>query len=149
MSNRNLRLFSIALFAISLTQKCYCTTSTCGDSIIVVLIGWLGLFSGGATLTWLANPFLVMSWILLEKNLKASMLFSVLAGLLSLAFLMFDGIVDTEAGHVREIVSYKSGYWLWLSSCWVMLVGTFWLQLKENTRNLKERTRSGNKEYLH
>ncbi len=145
MSNRNLRLISIALFAISLTQKCYCTTSTCGDSILVVLIGWLGLFSGGATLTWLANPFLVMSWILLEKNLKASMIFSALAGLLSLAFLMFDGIVDTEAGHVREIVSYKAGYWLWLGSCWVMLTGTFWLQWKENKRSYNERAAADRK----
>lgn len=47
---KKIRILSIALFAVSLTQKCYCTTSNCADAIPVLLIGWLGIFSGGATI---------------------------------------------------------------------------------------------------
>lgn len=144
-----IRVTSIVLFAASLTQKCYCTTSNCGDSLPVLLIGWLGMFSGGATLTWLANPFLFISWILVPKNLKSAMIFSTLAGLFSMGFLMFDAVVDSEAGHVNQIIAYKAGYWLWLSSCWVMLIGSFWLQLRENSRRFKERMSTENRDYLH
>ncbi len=131
---KKIRILSIALFAVSLTQKCYCTTSNCGDSIMVLLIGWLGMFSGGATFTWLANPLLIGAWYFLNKNLKTAMFLSAGAGLLSMSFLMFGQIIDSEAGHSNQIISYNAGYWLWLSSAWVMLIGTYYLQYRKNAR---------------
>ncbi|MGC4023190.1 MAG: hypothetical protein QM734_15225 [Cyclobacteriaceae bacterium] len=53
-------LLSIALFLISLTQKCFCTDGGgCGDSIAVLITGSFGFLLGGAALTWLANPLLL------------------------------------------------------------------------------------------
>lgn len=82
----SIMLGSVILFLFSLTQKCYCTTSECGDSIMVFLLGWAALISGGAGLSWLANPLLFASWLTLNKKLKTSMFFSVFAALLSLPF---------------------------------------------------------------
>ena len=125
---------SIILFLLSLTQKSYCTTSTCGDSIMVFLLGWAAVMSGGAGLSWLANPLLFASWITLRKNLKTSMFASVFATLLSLSFLLVDSVPDNEAGQKHQIISYKPGYWLWATSSICMLAGTFVLMLKHNTR---------------
>jgi len=128
---------SISLFIISLTQKCYCTTSECGDSIMAFLLGWAALLSGGAGISWLANPLLFASWIILKKNLKLAMFLSVAALLLSLSFLMFDTVIANEAGQKHQIIAYKMGYWLWMGSNMVMLLGTFVLMLRHNTRLAK------------
>lgn len=127
-------LTSLLLFLISLTQQCYCTPADCGDSLIVLLLGWAALLSGGAGIAWLANPLLVASWILLRKNCKAAMFLSVAATLFSLSFLLFDSVIANEAGHKQPIISYKSGYWLWASSNLSMLIGSFYLMLRHNTR---------------
>ena len=125
---------SIILFLLSLTQKSYCTTSTCGDSIMVFLLGWAAVLSGGAGFSWIANPLLFASWLALRKNLRTSMFASVFATLLSLSFLLFDSVPDNEAGQKHQIVSYRPGYWLWTTSSICMLAGTFVLMLRHNTR---------------
>jgi hypothetical protein len=127
---------SITLFLFSLTQKCYCTTSTCGDSIMVFLLGWAAIVSGGAGLSWIANPLLFASWLILKRNLKISMFLSVFAALLSLSFLLFDSVLDNEAGQKHQVVSYSVGYWFWTASSICMLIGTFVLMLRHNTRNI-------------
>ena len=113
---------SILLFIFSLTQKCYCTTSVCSDSIMVFILGWAALLKGGAGISWIANPLLLAAWIKLKKNLKASMFLSMFGVLMSLSFLLFDSIIDNENGQNKEIISYQAGYWLWVSSAVVMLV---------------------------
>ncbi len=125
---------SISLFIVSLTQKCYCTTSECGDSIMAFLLGWAALLSGGAGISWLANPLLFASWIILRINVKLAMFLSVGATLLSLSFLIFDSVIANEAGQKHQIIGYKLGYWLWMGSNLVMLLGTFVLMLRHNTR---------------
>ena len=128
---------SLFLFLFSLTQKCYCTTSSCGDSIMSFLLGWAAIFSGGG-FAWLANPFLFISWITLRKNLRISMFASVFAMLISLSFLLLDSIVDNENGGRHQIVSYEPGYWMWAASTIVMLLGTFILMLRYNTRKVNQ-----------
>jgi hypothetical protein len=130
--------FSILFFIFSLTKKCYCTTSQCSDSFMVLLLGWAGIFSGGAGIPWLANPLLFAAWIFLKKNLKLSMFLSVFATLFSLSFLLFDSIIDNEGGVPHKIISYRGGFWLWSASSFCMLVGSFILKLRENTRNLRQ-----------
>jgi hypothetical protein len=129
---------SIALFIVSLTQKCYCTAE-CADSIMVFLLGWAGIASGG--FAWLANPLLILSWFNLKKNLKTAMFLSVAAFLVSFSFLLVSSISDNESGIQHQIVSYKPGYWLWLSSSTCMLIGSFALMLRSNTRKLKSKIR--------
>ena len=93
-------IVSISLLALSLTQKCYCTTiNGCGDSLMVFIFGILGLAYGGAALTWLANPLLIASWITLKPSNKWSLILSVIAFLISISFLLFDKVIADEAGN--------------------------------------------------
>ena len=134
--SKTILVISIMLFLFSLTQKCYCTTSQCGDSILVFLLGWAAIISGGAGFSWIANPLLFISWFTLRKNLKTSMFLSVFATLFAVSFLLFDSVIDNEAGHYHQIITYKPGYWLWVSSTSCMLLGTFILMLKRNNKNI-------------
>lgn len=122
---------SICLYILSLTTECYCTANNCGASFLVLLLGWAGIFMGSmACLSWLANPLLIMSWLTAKKNPRASLGYSSVAALLTLSFLLFDKIVDNEAGGFSKIISYKSGYWLWSASIILMVVGNYVLSLK-------------------
>jgi hypothetical protein len=119
-------LISIIVFILSLTQNTYCTSSSdfCDDSPgwLVLLIGIIGVFVGGACLSWLANPFILVSWIIF-KDIKYSFIFSLLAVISSGSFLLFNQVIVDEAGNYAEITSYKIGYWLWFSSMIIMLIG--------------------------
>lgn len=146
---KNFLIISITLFVLSLTQKCYCTTSTCSDSIMVFLLGWFAMLSGGAGISWLANPLLFFAWYQLNRNLKLSMFLSMFAFLMTLSFLLFYSVVDNENNQKQEIVAYKPGYWLWVLSAFDMLVGTYALMLRHNTRKLKEKQQQPYVNYEH
>lgn len=122
---RSLFFISVVLFFISLTQKSYCTGSTCSDSFLAFLLGWAGLFSGGAAISWLANPLLIVSWFTIRRKPKFSMLMAVLAFLFAASFLLFDQVLANEAGHLQTITEYRFGFWLWLGSTLSMLACTF------------------------
>jgi len=114
---------SIGLFIASLTQEAYCTTNLCRSSIDCLITGGVGFLYGGAALTWLGNPILITSWILHKKRLLLSLIGSSLSVIISLSFLLFQNVVDNEAGHLNAIVNYKMGFWLWVASSFSMLVG--------------------------
>lgn len=116
---------------------------------MVFLLGWFAMIKGGAGISWLANPLLFAAWIKLKKNLKASMFLSMFAALISLSFLLFDSIIDNENGQEKEIISYRAGYWLWVTSGVVMLVGTYTLMLRHNTRKLHEKKEYKHVDYTH
>ena len=139
MPNKNLtRLqiaISIVLYIFSLSTECYCTTNNCAASFLVLLLGWAGIFMGSfACLAWFANPLLYMAWLTARKNPFASLGFSFAATLLAFSFLLFDKIVDNEAGGFSKIIGYKSGYWIWTASIVVILVGNivWWLKTKRS-----------------
>lgn len=129
-----LLLFSVILFAASLTQKAYCTASVCSDSVMVFLLGWAALLSGGAGFCWLANPLLIAAWVMLRRNLRSAMFLSMFAAFLALSFLLFDTVLDNENGQNQTIKTYRLGYWLWVGSSVITLAGTFVLMLRHNTR---------------
>ena len=122
------RLFlfiSIGLFVISLTQNTYCTKEGCGfnPGIQLLLLGWLGLFVGGAGLCWSANPFLAITWLTFRFP-KISSAFSLFAVIFSGSFLLFARIMNfDESGGYSPIIHRHIGYWLWFSSTITMLVG--------------------------
>lgn len=91
----------------------------------------MGFVFGGAALTWLANPLLITSWIVVNRNRRLSFLTSTLAFVLSLSFLFFEEVISDEAGHYSKIISYESGYWLWLSSTVVMAMGNMLMTIIE------------------
>ncbi len=150
-TNKLVRYISMMLFLISLTQKAYCTTDSCSDSFLVFLLGWAAAFTSFAGTSWLANPLLILSWILLGKKLKLAMLLCVGAFILALSFLLAGEVTANENGQQHQIVSRNAGYWLWLTSMLVMVFGTFWLQLKENTQKFHEQRKQDQQStnYLH
>ncbi|WP_419699393.1 hypothetical protein [Mucilaginibacter sp. NFX135] len=118
---------SIVIFLISLTQQCYCTTNSCGYSIAAVFSGAIGLLLGGAGISWLANPLLLISWISINKKPKLSLITGFLAVIISFSFLFFSKIRSDEAGNYSQIISYELGYWLWVLSSLIMFAGNIWL----------------------
>jgi len=123
LANRIILIISIGFFISSFTRVGYCTTAHCADSLAVFISGVFGFFLSWAGLVWLANPLLITSWITTNRNLKLSIITSLLATILSLSFLLFNKIIDNENGDLNEIVSYKLGYWLWAASSLSMLIG--------------------------
>ncbi|MBI3235360.1 MAG: hypothetical protein HYZ42_15215 [Bacteroidetes bacterium] len=150
------------LLIASLTQNCYCLGNDCGDSIAAFLFGWLGIFVElgdianflmeksqgreaifnfkiGATICWLANPLIIISFITLKYAPKATIVISSLSTLLILSFLLFKYVISDEAGHYNEITAFKAGYFLWLASSLTILIGSIYLtpkltdKIKKNT----------------
>jgi hypothetical protein len=120
--NNIIVFFSITIFVGSLTQKCYCTTMSCNNSMMILFTGAIGFLYGGAALTWLANPLLLISWLTSNRNPKLSLVSSIFAMLLSASFLHFKKIISDEGGNYKQIISYQLGYWLWLASILTMVI---------------------------
>lgn len=115
---------SILAFAISLTQECYCTSASCGNSTMALIVGPLGLCFGGAGFSWLANPLLFIAWFSFRAKPLNTVIISVISVALMLSFIFFKQIISDEAGNYSTIVSYQLGYWLWLLSGGIMLAGS-------------------------
>jgi hypothetical protein len=85
----------------------------------VLLLGWLGVLyshANPANLSWLANPFIFISWIFLAvRNRRGALICSSLALLSSCLFLFPGGVVVNESG-TPSGTSIGIGYWLWLMS---------------------------------
>lgn len=124
-------LAGIGLFITSLFNYCFCTETICRTSFEALLLGGLAMLTGGAAITWLANPFLIISWILLTKNKNSAWVFSLTALLLSLLFLNFHTIIENEAGHYKTIMKIGLGYWLWLASCGITFIGCLTIRIKK------------------
>ena len=120
-------LSSIAIFIISLTQNCYClSTKGCEPAFAAFLFGFFGLFKG--VVSWFANPFLIYSWIHIKDNERSTFL-SFFSLFLASIFMIYKKI------DLDEIVSYESGYWLWLLSIGITFFGNVligWKLKKEN-----------------
>jgi hypothetical protein len=139
-------ILSVLLFVFSLKYECYCTALGCIDAAEVFGTGWfgagveLGALANwiteqlskhnstfdthmGAALIWLANPLLFISWIGILRWPRGSLIFSISAMSVSLAFLSFNYVLHNDIGHYSRIVTYQTGYWLWLSSTIAMVIG--------------------------
>lgn len=113
---------SILIYGISLFQDCFCT-SHCVNSFFALLFGFLPMSSGVANICWLANPLLFMSWVVFYKDTKSSFIFSLLASALSFMFLFATEVAVNEGGSPSQIDSLEIGYWLWLSSIFIISIG--------------------------
>ena len=130
---------SISLFLIALTQDSYCTTSGCGNSLMSFLLGWLAIFFSAAAVSWIANPLLILSWVTIRINPKISWYSSIAAFVLASSFMLFDKIIDNEAGHFNEIISYGLGYKLWLFSITIVFIWNFLLQQELKKRGISQK----------
>ncbi len=116
---------SMVVFALSLTQKAYCTTSVCSDSIILLVMGWASIFYGAVFFCWLANPLLFISWVMVKRKPKLTLFTSSASFLFAFFFLLVDRVVVNENNGSEFIVARKAGYWLWLASHCIMLAVTY------------------------
>ena len=132
---KNVHLVSIAMFATSLLFGCFTCGNSSISSLMVLLVGWMGMFRGGANSTWIANPLLAISWLFLalRSHLTASVL-SLLASSLAFSFLLFHGVSTDEGCADHPITSYQIGYWLWLLSCVTMFAGSFYNLMISNEK---------------
>jgi hypothetical protein len=94
-----------------------------GGGLVVLLIGWLGLFAG--VFSWYANPFWFNALSSFKKgDYKSSMTLSCIALVLgSQVFFMFLGKKPMNFGDAGRVVIPGAGYYLWM---FVILV-TFFL----------------------
>jgi hypothetical protein len=130
MKNKFQKLFlslSIGVYLISLTQKSYCTFgNNCGyfSGLLNVIFGWFGVFMLHIpTFPWLANPLLLVSWFLFKKKSKTSFILSGIAFILMLSFLFVDEIIVNDGSTTSIVNFYGLGYWFWVFSSFIMLVG--------------------------
>ena len=122
-------MVSIGLFAFSLFNVAFYTETDFRSSIEALLMGWLAMLTGGAAMTWMANPFLIVSWIFLVKNKKSAWIFGLISSLISISFLKFHVIIEDEAGNYNVISRAGLGFWLWFSSCLTAFVGSLILSI--------------------
>src|ERR1700712_640489 len=125
-NNNLVLLISIVLFALSLSQKCFCTEGACGqdwEGIALLISGCIGVFACPAWLVWLANPLLLFSWIYFNKKPQRSLVLNSISFLVAISFLFFREIITDEAGNRQPITGYQIGYWLWVTSSLILLFG--------------------------
>lgn len=89
---------------------------------------------GGSGLVWFANPFILVSWISLFKDVKTSIIFGLLASVFSLSFILFKKVISSEAPAYSTITEYKLGYWLWTISICLFTIGAIFIYLKNNSK---------------
>ena len=134
--NKIVYFFSIVIYIVALTQKGFCTTAgQCAIGIVDLLVGWMGVFMlHPPAMVWLANPTLVAAWVFIKKNQRTSFILSVISLVIMLSFLLFDEIIVNESGASSKITAYGLGYWLWVLSAFIMVVGNtvlYFLKRKE------------------
>ncbi len=133
-------ILSIVFFFISLTQMSFCANGRCqNDGLTNLLMGWFAIFMlYPIGMVWLANPILFFSWIKFKKKPKISLVSSVISLLLMLSFLLFDEVVNNEAGVPEKITDIKLGYWLWVLSAFIMVIGNAFLFYNKNKEETKQ-----------
>jgi hypothetical protein len=123
--SRYLLLFSVVAYVACLPMVAFCVRGDrCFGSWNALIYGWKALPLHRTHLIWLANPILLVAWLLIATALRrettartvAALLVSSLALLVAANFLPPVGIVDNEGGVAVGVTSRAAGYWLWLVS---------------------------------
>ncbi|MGO1003293.1 hypothetical protein [Lysobacter sp. CA196] len=118
---------SLLAFVVCLVLPAYTVQSASsqmhsGLAYEKLLMGFLGPLIG--VFEWYANPALFLSWLLLwKKHFIAGGIFAAAALATAGAFLFRHEIIVNEAGHSGAIISKDIGYWLWIASIAIALIG--------------------------
>jgi hypothetical protein len=118
-------ILSVVLFGVSLTQPAFlfgAAGRSTGPAWELLLVGWRGVSCG--YVEWLANPVLVISWIMSVSRYRAgSAVLALTACGLMVTFLCRSSLQLPGAGPGVAVVSYRAGYWLWVMSAALMVLG--------------------------
>ncbi|MBI1374301.1 MAG: hypothetical protein GC159_16415 [Phycisphaera sp.] len=125
LTRRVLVTSSVLLFAASLTQDGFLISGenprAWASCFGLLFFGWIGVLQG--VFAWLANPLLISSWLLLKARRTRSIMCALAALMFALSFLLYKEIVTDEAGGVSSITRYSAGYWLWVASIAIAVLG--------------------------
>jgi signal transduction histidine kinase len=93
----------------------------------ILLFGWMGIFSG--SIAWFGNLFLLAAWLGLAFGKKrsseiTSLVMSLLAVALALSTLQLKELIIDEGGGRTPIVGHGWGYYLWLASIVLTMLGS-------------------------
>jgi hypothetical protein len=115
---------SVLLFVASLTQDGFSQEDSRYPCLGLLLYGWLGVLLG-RTPAWLANPALVLAWVLVwsRPSRYLGLGFAISAVGLALSFLLHQNFLMGEGGFPSRITGYGTGYWLWVASTIPTLLG--------------------------
>jgi hypothetical protein len=92
-----------------------------GDSSF--LLGFVCLLFGFEYLAWLANPFFLVSIILLSLNRsRVALATSTVSVILAATTFLIQKAPFNEAGHMANVVGYGPGFYLWIASMSVIFV---------------------------
>ncbi|MBU3013117.1 hypothetical protein KO506_17020 [Polaribacter vadi] len=132
---KKILLLSIGIYIISLTQKSYCTSGgTCEyfSGLLNLIFGWIGVFKFHLpAFPWIANLILLISWKTFYKNTNISFILSILTFLTMLSFLFVDQIIVNDGSTKSKVIFYGFGYWMWLVSSFIMLIGNIIIYKKK------------------
>jgi hypothetical protein len=97
------------------------------SSFEAFLMGSTAVLGGGTYewLIWLANPLYFIAILCLMFDKKIALHFASVSIILSLSFLSLNTILAAESGTRGEILSIKSGYYIWLSSIAILTIGVY------------------------
>jgi hypothetical protein len=124
-------VISLALFVTSLTQVAFIVDDYNGkgvySSIEVFVVGATAVLGGGLleSFIWLANPLYLFSMFLFISGNRSALKISCIASLIASSFSLWHEVLVCENGRNAPITSLNAGYYLWLSSLCVMMIGIF------------------------
>lgn len=138
---RRIWIVTLIIYCASMLCPTYCTIREYGgescsgilSGLGATLFGWLGILVGGKGiyLVWFANPLFIIGLIMNKKSPTSALILSIIACILSLAFLLGGEVLINEAGHVAQISTLQIGYWLWLTSMVLLVAASFYSLRKE------------------
>ena len=93
-------------------------------SIGVVAIFHEQVLPNAGYVAWLANPIIVAAWFFyLGDKRSAALVSAVLAFGLTLTFLWVAEVPLSDKLSDVKIISYGTGYWLWVASAGILVAG--------------------------
>jgi hypothetical protein len=102
------------------------------ECFVFLCIGWIGVFGG--IFAWLANPALAVALVLMgyERYRRRALFFAAASLGLGLSFLHEKTwMLDESGSHVAHITGHAPGYWLWIASISVALIGCLYLTIDD------------------
>jgi hypothetical protein len=118
------------VYIVSLTQPAIVYNDYDGQktfsSASALLMGAISFLGGGALewIIWLANPLYIFALSLFIGSNRSSILIATMATAIALSFLGWHNILVAENGRMASIVGLSAGYWLWVSSLLILMIGS-------------------------
>ncbi len=119
--SRRFLLWSWLLFMSSLFMPSFYTSARTHAGLMDLAIGAFGFFTSPTHACWLANPALFIAWGTSKNKTNYSLFYSICAVSIALLFLNANQVSFSPT---ETISGYGLGYYFWVASMLVMLMGS-------------------------